>query len=338
MSETAAMDEACPPEGALAYICGLRNAEDIVPVGGTRWLLASSISPLGAPEVGPGRLYLIDSEAKTAGELFPGDDPAFRHDTAMYPDCPGPMNLEAFDTHGLAIRETSPGTFRVYSVSHGERESIEAFELDASGDEPAITWVGCVLVPERMWANSVAILADGGFVTTKFWDPTDPDGTAPIFAGEVSGAVYEWRPGGEVTQIPGTELSGPNGVALSADDRFMFVAAFGGHEVVRFDRTASPPTKASVSLPISPDNLRWTENDLLLTVGDNVTPPEECAEPPCETGWTVIGVDPSTMAASAVAGADGEATLQNASAALQVGDEIWIGTYGGDRVAYIRMR
>lgn len=319
--------DACAPDGELSYVCGLANAEDIVAVGDTGWLVASRLTPLGGT-TGAGGMYLIDARAKTARELFPGPSPTLRHDEAMFPSCPG-LDLDAFDTHGLALREREPGIYRLYATSHGALEAIQAFELDVRGDEPSVAWVGCVPLPDGIWANSVAILGDGGFVTTKFM--ADPgEGIEKIIAGEVNGEVYEWRPGGEVQAIPGTELSGANGIELSPDDRFLYVAAFGGREVVRYDRSASPPSKTSVSLDINPDNLRWTPDGDLLTVGSDLASGTG--------GWTIYRIDAEAMDATAVGGADGSAALQGASTALEVDGEIWIGTYNGDRVGVMPSR
>jgi hypothetical protein len=331
---TAAGDASCAPDGPISYICGVMNGEDIVRVGDTKWLLASSIAPLGG-EVGAGRIYLIDSEAKTAEGLFPGAAPTLRHDAAMYPNCPGPLNLERWDSHGLALQETEPGVYRLYSTSHGAIEAIQAFELDARGDTPSATWVGCVPLPERMWANSVVILEDGGFRTTKFMDPTDPQAINAVFAGQPNGEVYEWRPGGAVQAIPGTELSGPNGIEMSPDGRWLFVAAFGGQRVARFDMSVSPPAKTEVMVPLNPDNLRWTGDGRLLTAGVNVVPPAECANPPCQTGWSAFAIDPEAMAAARVAGADQTAAIQGTATALDVDGVLWFGTYSGDRLGYM---
>jgi predicted SnoaL-like aldol condensation-catalyzing enzyme len=318
-------DSACRADGALEYLCGLDNAEDIVQVGSSRWLVASSINRRGEAAA-PGRIYLIDAESKTAEELFPGATPSLRPDASMYASCPA-IDLQAFDTHGLALRETTSGRYRLYATSHGAMEAIQAFELDATGDKPRISWIGCVPLPPDVWANSVAILEDGGFVATKFMDPADPDAFARIRRGEVNGAAYEWHPDGAVVALPGTELSGANGVELSADGRYLFVAAFGGRRVVRFDRAPNPTPPVSLALDITPDNLRWSERGTLLTAGGNAE---------AGTGWTIYEIEPVSMTASRVAGFDESAALQGASTALQVGREIWVGTPGGDRVGYFR--
>jgi hypothetical protein len=324
----------CTADGELRYVCGLANAEDIVPLADGDWLIASGMSPLqGAPV--PGKLYLVDRAAKSSEELFPGVAVKFQVDYDVFGDCPGPIDTQRFSAHGLALRERAAGKYRLYMTSHGDREAIEAFDVDATGAKPDIAWVGCVVLPEHTFANSVAMLADGGFVATKFFDPADADGFAKIGRGEVTGLVYEWHPGGEVTAVPGTELSGPNGIELSADERYLWVAAFGTREVVRFDRRASPIAKTAVAVDVSPDNLRWGNDGKLYTAGANYVPPAECAAPPCATGWSVAVIDPSTLQATRVAGADQNAALQGASTALPVGNEIWIGTYNGDRIGYL---
>ncbi len=319
---TVTSDPACPPSGTLSYVCGPSNAEDLVPVGTTRWLVASNGAPEGVPAAG--KIYLIDTEAKTSEELFPGASPVLAHDAATYPDCPT-VDLTNLEVHGIALRETASGKYRLYATTHGAVEAIQAWELDATGDRPSVVWVGCVPLPPKMYSNGVAILADGGFVTTKFIDPTEADPFASIGKGQINGEVHEWHPGGAVTAVPGTELSGANGIEVSADGGQLFVAAYGTHEVVRYDVGPNPGPPARIALDIAPDNLRWTEAGTLLTIGANL------AE---DTGWTVVEIDPATMTASPLTTYDQDVTLQNASTALRVGKETWIGTWDGDRVGY----
>jgi hypothetical protein len=329
----AAAAGACPPSGGLNYVCGPRNAEDIVALPNSDWLIASGMSAQGANPT-TGHLYLVDRRAKTYEEWFPTAAPSIAPDAA-FADCPGPIDPANFSAHGLALREQSPGRHRLYITSHGQREAIEVFDVAAAGAKPAITWIGCVVLPERTFANSVAILEDGGFVTTKMMDPTAQNGFAGILAGEISGNVYEWHPGGAVTAVPGTELSGANGIEVSADQRYLFVAAIGSREIVRFDRQTSPHAKEAVLIDIRPDNLRWTPEGKLYTAGGNFVPPAECASPPCSTGWSVVEVDPQTLQATRIGGVDQTAALQGASTALAVDDEIWVGTFNGDRIGYL---
>jgi hypothetical protein len=324
----------CSAYGELEYVCGPANAEDIVRLGASDWLIVSGMTPLQGSAT-PGKLYLVNRATKRYEELFPGVAVKFQIDNATFGDCPGPIDTRRFSAHGLALRERAAGVYRLYMTSHGDREAIEAFDVDATGAKPEIAWVGCVLLPERTFANSVAMLADGGFVTTKFTDPTDPEGFAKVGRGEVNGNVYEWHPGGKVTAVSGTELSGPNGIELSTDERYLWVAATGTREVVRFDRRAAPMAKASVAVDVGPDNLRWGADGKLYTIGGNYVPPAECPAPPCSTGWSVVEIDTNAMQASRIAGADQKAALQGASTALPVDGEIWIGTYSGDRVGYL---
>ena len=56
-------------------------------------------------------------------------------------------------------------------MGHGAREAIEVFDVAVGADGPALTWKGCVLVPEGLAANSVAAFADGSIVATVLLMP-----------------------------------------------------------------------------------------------------------------------------------------------------------------------
>jgi len=320
--QAAAASSDCRDEQGLTYICDLVVPEDILALGSTGLLLASG-------HRAPGHLYLIDPAARTASDLIHGPTFASRHDTRTYPDCPGPLNLQAFDTHGLSLAETSPRQFSLYTTSHGEREAIEIYDLDLRGAAPALTWTGCVVLDQDSYHNSVARLADGGFVTTRMRDQSWRGGGG---SAGITGWLIEWHPGGEPQRLAGTEMSLPNGIDVSKDERYVFVAAIGTHEVVRFDRRATPMTKRAVALPIRPDNVHWGPDGELLTAGPNYVAPEVCSGDGCATGWSVLEVDPETLAFSRLGGADQTAAMQAVSSAMRIGDEVWVGS-NDDRVA-----
>src|SRR5690606_38611320 len=146
--------------------------------------------------------------------FLPAAATVLQHDTTLFLDCPGPLDTTDFSAHGLALqpREGVPARFRLNMTNDGAREALAVSET-AAFLEPTIRWIGCVPMPSTSWTNSVAILEDGGFLATQFMDPTG-SGMAGVSAGEITGHVFEWHPGGEVEVIPGSESSGPNGLAV----------------------------------------------------------------------------------------------------------------------------
>ncbi len=325
----------CPPEGEIEFVCGITNAEDILRIGDTDWLLASGMAGEGpAAATVQGKLHLVDRRDRSWQVLFPGDAPVFEHDTAQYAQCPGPLDTTNFSAHGLALRNDPAGStqYRVYMTSHGAREAIEVFQLELA-QKPALKWIGCVPLPANVWANSVEILRDGGFMATNFMDPAI--GFAPIAAGEANGFVLEWHPGSDVRIIPGTELSGPNGIALSDDERYLYVTAFGSDTVVRFDLAAQPVARQEAALGVVPDNLRWSSDGTLYVAGGNVEnacPNDATATCP---GWSVWAIGPDTLELQRVTGATGSTGMPAISTALRVGDEVWVGTPRGNRLGIL---
>jgi hypothetical protein len=325
----------CDPDGPLQYVCGPRNAEDLVRIGTSQWLVASGMDgALAGGGAAMGHLYLINHREKSWQVAFPMTSPEFRHNRTLYGGCPGPLNINNFSAHGLALREQARGRFRLYVVGHGDREAIEIFEVDARGSTPAFTWSGCVVLPDDVSANSVAILPDWGFVTTKFLDRKLPqaESMAQARQGKLNGAVFEWHPGGQVAAIPGTELSAPNGIEVSPDGKTIYVAVFGTHEFVRFRREGDAVRKEAIPVALSPDNVRWSPNGKLLTAGGNYAGPNA----PRTTAWTVLEIDPETLSTRAVASGASSKGMQALSVGLTVEDAIWVGTFAGDRVGYVK--
>src|SRR5882672_62783 len=62
-SNPAAQTPGCAPSGGLTFVCGVQNAEDLVSVPNTGWLVASGMA------AGSG-LHLVDTQAKTVRKLY----------------------------------------------------------------------------------------------------------------------------------------------------------------------------------------------------------------------------------------------------------------------------
>jgi hypothetical protein len=323
-----------PDSGDIKYLKGPLNVEDMLPLGDTQWLVTSGLNGKPTNKDHNGHIYLINHKEKTFEELFPGASQKIEHDKEMFNACPRPINHNSISFHGLDLKQQSSGLYHLYVINHGEREAIEVFNVDVKGTKPAISWAGCVMLPKEVMANSVTILPDGGFLTTNYFDPTNPNSRMELIQGKISGAVYEWHPGGEVKAIKGTELSGPNGITLSPDNEWVYLTAFGKREIIRFNRTKSPITMERVKVGITPDNIRWGDDGMLYTVGNNHVPPEECQNPPCRAGWSVYSVHPYSLKLKRIFSIDQTAALQNGTTALVVDNEIWVGTFAGDMIAY----
>ena len=230
-------------------------------------------------------------------------------------------------------------------VGHGEREAIEVFDVDATGDVPVITWTGCVMTPEGMQANSVASLDDGSLLATI---PLHTGvNISEAFIEKKTGAVYEWSPGDAgFTKIEGTEMPYANGIEVSADGQEFYIASSGLLKVLAFSN--SNPTRllrSSKTLSFIPDNLHMSDDGRLVTGGLEIADPV-CGDVPmslefdlekfasCPRPFTILAVDPQSMQGSVIASSPAHKHFSNITMALQVGTELWIGTFAGDRIAY----
>ena len=319
---------------SMTYVTGLINAEDMVRVPGTRWIAASGLADGQRMD---GHIYLVNVEDHAVQVLLPGHVD-YRPDAKAYPDCPGKPDEARFSAHGLSLRHTRGQSDTLYVVHHGDRESVEVFELDARGASPRLTWVGCVVYPAGVFGNGVVALPDGGFAATSFMDPRDPKALAKIEAGEPMGGVLVWRRKTGWRIIPAAAgISADNGIEASADGKSLFVAGSGDQTVVRLsvDGTGRP---AVIKTGFRTDNLRWGDDGYLYAAGarDTVQNLLACApntDKRCDNPFSVMRIDPNTLATQEVVRDPGHPEFGAASTALKIGGDFWLGTPHGDRIA-----
>ena len=334
MASAPASAASCAAEGKAHYVCGPANAEDMVLVPGTRWIVVSGMT---GPKDPAGHLYLVDSRAKTSSLIAPDVAGPAR---APYAACPGPIDMSRIASHGVAIRPGARGHSTLYVVNHGGRESIEVFEVDAAKARPSLTWIGCVVLPDGLSGNAVAPLPDGGFVATKFQQAGDAKSFEKMAAGEKIGALYTWAPKGGFTLVPHSEMIAANGVEVSKDGRWIVANDWPARRVFRF-RRGSAAAPASVAMPgFLPDNVRMGADGRILVTGQDgdIKSLLDCGPGPCPHSWTVVSLDPATMKLTPVTRVKGTLAFSDATVALSVGHELWVGTYRGDRVAIVSAR
>lgn len=329
-------DTDCAPRAGLEFVCGLQNPEDLVLVPGTNYIIASSMAD------GAG-LVLVDTDEATWSVLYPGERPRAAHDP-MYPGCTEPPDPARFNAHGLHLRPGSGGRSTLYAVMHGERESIEVFDVDSTGERPAVTWKGCVTLPDGLAANSVASLPDGSLVATVLILPGRT--FADSVAMRPTGVVLEWSPGDSgFTRIEGTELPGNNGIEVSPDGKEIYVVSSGFQTVVAFSNTnPARQLRTTAPLPFTPDNLHFDGTGRLLTAGMKNDVPE-CGGKPgpqhdlerlatCPRGTYGIAIDPATMEYEVIVDTPATPAFSNATMVLTHDGRFWLGTFRGDRIAY----
>ena len=335
ISTQVAAQAACDPAAGLTFICGLTNAEDLVQVPGTPWIVASGLAD---GEHSEGHIYLVNAHDRTFQVLLPGHV-VYRQDNEIFGACPGAPDETKFSAHGLGLRVGSASEHTLYVVHHGERESVEVFTLKAGPMPPTLTWVGCVVYPAGVLGNGVAALPGDAFAASNFLNTNDPKAIDKLTAGQPEGGMLIWRPKTGWEDVPeAATISADNGVAASPDGKQLFVAGTGDETVVRLSLDGTPGDRAVIKTGFRTDNLRWGSDGFLYGVGarDTVQNLFACApntQQRCTSPFSVLRIDPVTLAAREVVRHPGAPTFGAASTALRIGDEYWLGTPHGDRIA-----
>ena len=337
LSAQTQMTNACAPANGLNFVCGAQNPEDLVPIPGTRWLIASGMR-------GGAGLKLGDTAAKIARPFYTGSPAQQRPDKTLFPNCPAPPDAGAFNAHGLYLRRAqTAGLYLLYVVSHGPLESIQVFAVDARSAEPSLMWTGCVPMPEGNAANSVAAFSDGTIIATV---PQRPGSTnAQRLRGEPTGDVVEWKPGTDAFRVvPGSQLAGNNGIEISLDEREFYVVSFGTHTVVVFSRQdPSKPLRQTQAPAFMPDNLRWS-GDRLIAAGPWYDEPacggtrlavvDNPVLTACHRGYVVAQLEPKTLTWTVLAYAMPNPNIAVVSTGVLVDDTLWIGAANSEGIGY----
>jgi hypothetical protein len=318
----------CDPMGTIQFICDIPAPEDFAVLPGSAWMLTSGNRP------GQGAIRALHLRDKTVVTLFPSGGVKTARDAKAFPACPGPIDLaddtekKAIAIHGMYLRPESGSRLRLFVVHHGARESIEVFDVDRQASPPALTWIGCVVGPPNAVFNAVVALPGGGIAATN----TRPAGGGnPPADADPIGEVWEWHAASGWRAVPGTAAPRINGLEVSKDGRVLYVSAWGEQTLLRVERGGSEPRRAVLRMPFRIDNLRMMSDGSILAAGHGGTALCSC---PTET-WHVGRIDPrGAMSVKEILRRPYDAGFGAATVAVQVGNEMWIGTNRGDRIGY----
>ena len=323
--ELARAQSACAPVGDVQFVCGQNGPEDLVVVPGGRWVVASVFGGNG--------INLIRVSDRTTTVAYPSASARERFDAKAYAGCPGPPDTGAkakFSTHGLSLQPGRNSIHRLLVVAHGGRESVEVFELDARPSTPVLTWIGCAVAPDPVGLNSVRWLADGGFVASNFLARNiDADSRAKMLAGERNGELWEWHAGTGWKKVPGSEAAGANGLEISGDGKWFYIAAWGSQSFFRLSRGDAAPKRDEIPLGFRVDNIRWAKDGTLLAAGQR-------GDAPGSQTSIVVKVDTKTMKMTEILQRPNLDVFGAGTVAVEVGNDLWVGSFRGDRIAIFR--
>lgn len=314
----------------LHYLHGPTNVEDLVQLPDSDWLIGGGISIDH-----PGALYAMNSRTLAWTAIFDRTHGAIGETISG----PGPPDRAKLSIHGLSIQPGPDRVSTLYAVNHGGREAIEIFKVtdESETGAPSATWDGCRLLPARRWPNAVVVAADRTLYVTSMFDPSDPESWIKMAAGETTGAVLVWRPdAGYFAELPGSRMPGANGLEVSADNRWLYVAAWAVGQVRRLN-ALDGQVAATLQLPFLPDNLRWSRDQRTLLVGGQNTTVAEiiASESHRPANWSVARIDPDTLSATLlVTNAKGTAEFSDAATALETPFGLFLSGRGDHRIAF----
>ncbi|WP_027949767.1 hypothetical protein [Haliea salexigens] len=320
--------EHCEPVDGIVSICGLAAPEDLVPAPNGRDLIFGQMA-------GSGGLYLLDTRDDSVHPLLAVQEADAPRELWGDPACVQPTSrLEA---HGLDIRRRADGRWQVLVVNHAERESVEFYELQApTSDRPQARWRGCAEAPAAANFNDVAGLADGSLLVTHMADRRWQLVNALLAAlGRNTGFVYHWSRDDGFTPMPATRAAHPNGILLAPDEQSFFLNVYLGN-ALQHHALPGGDLLGAVAVP-KPDNASWAKDGQLLVASHEGSlwqifrSLSQDHERPSELPFSILSIDPVTLSQSTLLQRSGP-PLGAGTVALQRGDDLYVGSYVGDRI------
>ena len=355
----------CPPAESAKFICGIVNSTDIVQLPNTHWAITGGKTGPGVPV---GHLYLINVNTKTAEVFYPLAHNQYRQDQELFGSCPGKPDEKRFNAEAVNARPIGNGKFTLYVINHGgqhdfvnqeARESTEIFEVDTRVEKPKITWVGCVSTPpmpqtnELAVGNSVTPLPNNAFAITvnsaaalqQMMMMKDPIIGKKILNGEIPGRVMVWSPDTGWQAVPGSEMAGNHGIEASPDGKWLYVTALFERGIYRLSLGREPVDRVVIKTDYHPENIRWGDDGFLYVAGQTVTsggvmsvgiacrPLASCPFP-----FKVFRIDPRTLQSEEVVNEPGGPLFGLATGVAKVGNELWLSTVRGTRLAVFPLK
>jgi hypothetical protein len=230
------------------------------------------------------------------------------------------------------------GALALLVVNHAGRGRSSS----SSGGSAGLAWRGCVASRRAGWWNEVAGAPDGGYAS-HMMPKRGGVGGSQLFRAAVlhraSGYALRWSPGRGFAQVAGSEVVFANGIAVSPDGASLYVNSTLGGGLRRVS-LASGAVEAQAALPAL-DNLAWGSDGQLYAASLTTAPILEVQA--CNDiarrlpGRLRDRAGGPTTLAHEVVYRGGGAPMGAGTVGLRVGDELFIGSFAGDRVLRVAL-
>jgi hypothetical protein len=319
-----------PDEPGVTAICGIAGPEDIV-LYDERALIVSSMTSL--PHL-YGVELATDRVAPLETILSEPSDGLRWGDASCAPP-------SALHSHGLDLSRRPDGLWQLLVVNHAARESIEYFAVqDSDGVLPILRWRGCVMAQDNAQFNDVAALPDGGFIVT---DPVTASWQALRSLlgswGMDTGRAYRWHPQRGYSPLAHTEGAYPNGITLSPDGTRFYLNIYLGGEVREHDlETGEILRRVAVE---GGDNSSLSSDGRLLVAAqhgsflDLAAAIGDPADVRNDIPYDIVAIDLESFETEVLYSSNGD-SLGGGTVAQQVGSDLYIGAFRGDRMLRVK--
>ena len=327
-------DENCKSSQDIHVYCGFQAPEDLVHVPNSPFMIVSQYG--GHVKRDPNSLMLFNMETKEKEILFPRQDVS-QSSVQLWgaKDCLAPP--ETFSPHGIDLGRHQSGELMLLVVNHAKVDSIQFFKVTLESEHLSLQWRGCVAMPEHFKLNDVAVLPTGGFAVPA--RKISPVSKKTKQQSNIN--ILLWRKGGGLSTLLTGETGYGNGVAVTPDSSHLYVNDTAGSRVMKISLDTGKK-KAQVSVKY-PDNSSWSRDGKLLVTSilfpalESLDVCDRHIDQPCDIPFEVHLLDPGSLQTTSVIKHGGSQPFGGATVAVQVNDDLYLGSAFGDRIAKIRM-
>jgi hypothetical protein len=323
----------CAAQSAYTPICGMAPPEDLELSPDSGFLFLSTTPGLAASH--ESRLRVMELASRNVSDMV-----IERKATPGWgePSCAEPQGT--IGAHGIHLSRRADGRAQLLVVNHNGREAVEFLEPVIDGNRWKAIWRGCVDSQDGTMLNDVAATPDGGFVVTAMFSFTamkDDPRLEQLLDGHATGHLLAWHASEGLRRLANSQAPAPNGIQVSPDGQSVWFAAWPGSAVWQYD-FKQQKVVSKIVLDFMPDNLSWTTGGQLLTAGvPDVQTFRRCFlshNEFCPSATVVALIDPLKGSSRELLRA-GEGALYGASSALQVGRDVFVGAFAGDRLLLV---